>query len=68
MNKSKIELKSKLLYKEFTFYDDEYKMARIIAKQIPNRIFYRIINKFRRIRNAPEIHDCEWYIQMKNKN
>jgi hypothetical protein len=41
------------LYKEFSFYDEElYDLCRIIRKQIPRKMMYRIISKLYRIRTT----------------
>jgi len=57
MEKSKRKQMSDLLYDELVYYDyyelDE--VAKVIATQLPWKMLKRIINKFRRLRNAPQI-------------
>lgn len=41
------------LYKEFLFYDEElYELARIVRKQLPRKMLYRLISKLYMIRKS----------------
>ena len=54
MNKSLRSKKSEILYNEFMFCDLE-EVAKIVATQF----FFRIVNKFRRLRNVQPIKEIK---------
>ena len=58
MNKSLRSKKSEILYNEFMFCDLE-EVAKIVATQVSNQFFFRIVNKFRRLRNVQPIKEIK---------